>query len=105
MIRLAKNASITLDLRSNVVINNILFYQGVYGSDALADMMYDYSIYISSDNTNWEKVGEDTYHDKKEIILDISSSPKTARYVKIVSNWDLECWVYVREFSVNQEVH
>lgn len=95
------NASITLDLREVKQIENIVFFQG---KDDSLDMIYNFSVYISSDNTTWEKVGNDYYQDVKELNLDIISQSKSARYVKIISNWDLEYWVYIREFSINTGV-
>ncbi len=92
-------ASIILDIRQVQTINNIVFKQG--DSDHTSDAFVDYSIFVSGDNDSFTPVGESTYHDINDVNLDLSGQSISARYIKIVSNWELFNWILITEFNVN----
>ncbi len=89
-------ASIILDLRSIKKINKIKFYQN--STEHNGDLFENCSFYISKDNINYEKVGEDSYLSQEEIEIILDN--KEARYIKVSSNVINNYGVCIREFIV-----
>ncbi len=97
-----KNAtcSITIDFLKEQNVNNIVCYMTKTSSPY--DMFYDVSFFYSLDGETYQSVGEKNYKDSKEIVIDLSSSPLKARYIKLVSNSSSPYGVVIREFNINQ---
>lgn len=101
-----KDSYIKLDLKSIVEVRNIVFYQKATScsidNSGVNDAFDDVTFYYSINGTDWIQVGESNYLAVEDIIIDLSSSPIQARYIKVVSNADLNSTgVSVREFAVN----
>lgn len=90
------NAYVKIDLRQIKEISKIRFYQN--SSDHPGDLFQNCSFYISSDDINYTRVGEEKYESIDEI--EITLDNVKARYVKVVSNVINDYGVCIREFVV-----
>lgn len=89
-------ANITLDLRQIKKINKIKFYQN--SSEHKGDLFENCSFYVSKDNINYTKVGNENYLSQDEIEITLENIE--ARYVKVSSNVINNYGVCIREFIV-----
>lgn len=96
--RCQQGAYILLDLHEAKEIQSISLYQG--NEFHSGDMLNDASIYYSEDGINYHRVGEQSYVNQDEILVNLTQ-PVKARYVKVVSNVVNESGVVIREFSVD----
>lgn len=90
------NAYVKIDLRQIKEISKIRFYQN--SSEHPGDLFQNCSFYISSDNINYIRVGEEKYESIDEI--EIALDNVKVRYVKVVSNVINDYGVCIREFVV-----
>ena len=92
-------ASITLDTRQVQTINNIVFKQS--DSSHISDMFFNFTVQVSTDGVSYQTVGNSYYQDVTDLNLDLTSQNINARYIKIVSNWELSNWILINELNIN----
>ena len=93
---------VQIDYRNVIEINNVVFYQN--HSEHAGDYFRDCSFYYSLDGVSWKLIGNDNYLGVTDIVIDLSSNPIKARYIKVQTNIRTDYGVTIKEFGVNYDI-